>query len=61
MNKTQQIIFGLAVGAALCIGVIAGMSFSENIFVVMGTGLAAGFIVRFVVQRAFAEMNKNQS
>ncbi|MYL20580.1 hypothetical protein GLW04_11805 [Halobacillus litoralis] len=61
MNKAQQIIFGLAVGAALCIGVIAGMSFSKNIFVVMGTGLAAGFIVRFVVQRAFAEMNKNQS
>ncbi|MBN8236360.1 hypothetical protein JF544_13920 [Halobacillus kuroshimensis] len=61
MNKTQQIIFGLAIGTALFIGVLSGMSFSENIFVVMGTGLAAGFIVRFVVQRAFTEMNKNKS
>ncbi|MGR9050625.1 hypothetical protein ACQ4XT_18480 [Halobacillus faecis] len=57
MTRTQQIILGLALGFALFLGFLLGLSVSNQWIVVILIALGCGFITRFVMQWFFKRGN----
>ncbi|WP_394218766.1 hypothetical protein [Halobacillus trueperi] len=50
MTRSQQITLGLALGFALFLGFLLGLSVSDQWIVVILIALGCGFITRFVLQ-----------
>ncbi|MYL49936.1 hypothetical protein GLV98_10590 [Halobacillus litoralis] len=53
MTRSQQIILGLALGFALFLGFLLGLSVSDQWIIVILIALGCGFITRFVLQWFF--------